>query len=91
MLYGFGISGISPWSLLIILVIVVVIFGTKRLKNAGGDLGGAVKNFKDSMKDGEKSVNDANNAKKEALEDSASNTADDVIDATSKVKDTSKS
>ena len=64
MLYGFGLGGISPWSLLIILVIVVVIFGTKRLRNAGGDLGGAVKNFKDSMKDG---VNSAN-AKKESIE-----------------------
>jgi len=83
MLYGFGLGGISPWSLLIILVIVVVIFGTKRLRNAGGDLGGAVKNFKDSMKDGADSVN----AKKEALEDAA----DDAIDAASKVKDTTKS
>ena len=83
MLYGFGLGGISPWSLLIILVIVVVIFGTKRLRNAGGDLGGAVKNFKDSMKDGANSVN----AKKEAIEDAD----DDVIDATSKVKDTTKS
>lgn len=86
MLYGFGLGGISPWSLLIILVIVVVIFGTKRLRNAGGDLGGAVKNFKDSMKDGANSVN-AKNAKKEAIEDAA----DDVIEATSKVKDTTKS
>jgi sec-independent protein translocase protein TatA len=83
MLYGFGLGGISPWSLLIILVIVLVIFGTKRLRNAGGDLGSAVKNFKDSMKEGADSVN----AKKETLED----TADDVIDATSKVKDTTKS
>jgi len=83
MLYGFGLAGISPWSLLIILVIVVVIFGTKRLRNAGGDLGGAVKNFKDSMKAGESEVN----AKKEALEDAA----DDVIEATAKVKDTTKS
>ncbi|MCL4112294.1 UNVERIFIED_CONTAM: hypothetical protein GTU68_022788 [Idotea baltica] len=83
MLYGFGLGGISPWSLLIILVIVVVIFGTKRLRNAGGDLGGAVKNFKDSVKDGA----DAVNAKKEALSDSA----DDAIDAASKVKDTTKS
>ncbi len=83
MLYGFGLGGISPWSLLIILVIVVVIFGTKRLRNAGGDLGGAVKNFKDSMKDGV----DKANAKREALDD----TADDVIDAASKVKDTTKS
>ena len=83
MLYGFGLGGISPWSLLIILVIVVVIFGTKRLRNAGGDLGGAVKNFKDSMKTGENEVN----AKKEAIEDAA----DDVIDSTAKVKDTTKS
>ena len=83
MLYGFGLAGISPWSLLIILVIVVVIFGTKRLRNAGGDLGGAVKNFKDSMKSGE---NEAV-AKKEAIEEAK----DDVIDAVSKVKDSTKS
>lgn len=75
------LSGISPWSLLIILVIVVVIFGTKRLRNAGGDLGSAVKNFKDSMKTGE------NEAKKEALEKNK----DDVIEAEAKVKDTTKS
>jgi sec-independent protein translocase protein TatA len=43
--------GISPWQLLIILVIVVLIFGTKKLRNMGGDIGGAVKNFKKSMKD----------------------------------------
>jgi len=83
MLYGFGLGGISPWSLLIILVIVVVIFGTKRLRNAGGDLGGAVKNFKDSMKTGEKEVTE----KKEAIEDAK----DDAIDAVSKVKDSTKS
>ncbi|MEM7401898.1 MAG: Sec-independent protein translocase subunit TatA [Pseudomonadota bacterium] len=45
--------GISPWQLLIILVIVVLIFGTKKLRNMGGDIGGAVKNFKKSMKDEE--------------------------------------
>ncbi len=87
MLYGFGLAGISPWSLLIILVIVVVIFGTKRLRNAGGDLGGAVKNFKDSMKTGENEAAAAKNAKKEAIEDAK----DDVIDAVSKVKDTTNS
>ena len=48
-----GFGGISIWQLLIILVIVVLIFGTKKLKNIGSDLGGAVKGFKDSMKDGE--------------------------------------
>lgn len=48
-----GFGGISLWQLLIILVIVVLIFGTKKLKNIGSDLGGAVKGFKDSMKNGE--------------------------------------
>ena len=46
-----GLGGISVWQLLIVLVIVVVIFGTKKLKNMGGDIGGAVKNFKSAMKD----------------------------------------
>ncbi len=45
--------GISIWQLLIILVIVVVLFGTKKLRNIGGDLGGAIKNFRQSMKEGE--------------------------------------
>ena len=45
--------GISPWQLLIVLVIVVLIFGTKKLRNMGGDVGGAVKNFKKSMNDEE--------------------------------------
>ena len=46
--------GISPMQLLIILVIVALIFGTKKLRNMGGDLGGAVKGFKKAMKDDEK-------------------------------------
>jgi sec-independent protein translocase protein TatA len=45
--------GISIWQLLIILLIVVVLFGTKKLRNIGGDLGGAIKNFRSSMRDGE--------------------------------------
>lgn len=45
--------GISPTQLLIILVIVALIFGTKKLKNMGSDLGGAVKGFKKSMNDDE--------------------------------------
>jgi sec-independent protein translocase protein TatA len=40
----------SIWHWLIVLAIVVVIFGTKKLRNIGGDLGGAIKSFKDSMK-----------------------------------------
>ena len=46
----------SVWHWLIVLVIVVLIFGTKKLKNIGQDLGGAVKGFKDGMKDGSSSV-----------------------------------
>jgi sec-independent protein translocase protein TatA len=45
--------GISIWQLLIILAIVLLLFGTKRLKNMGGDVGGAIKNFKSAVKDGE--------------------------------------
>lgn len=44
-----GIAGISPWSLLLILAIAIVVFGTKRIKNLGGDLGKAVKDFKQGI------------------------------------------
>jgi sec-independent protein translocase protein TatA len=42
----------SIWHWLIVLLIVVMVFGTKKLKNLGSDLGGAVKGFKDGVKDG---------------------------------------
>ena len=42
----------SIWHWLIVLLIVVLVFGTKKLKNIGSDLGGAVKGFKDGMKEG---------------------------------------
>lgn len=45
--------GISIWQLLIVLAIVVLLFGTKKLKNIGGDLGGAIKGFKNAVKEGE--------------------------------------
>lgn len=57
--------GISIWQLLIILAIVLVLFGAKRLRNLGGDLGTAVKGFKNAMKEGEDEPN------KEQLEDKA--------------------
>ena len=44
----------SIWHWLIVLVVVIAIFGTKKLRNVGSDLGAAVKGFKDGMKDGEK-------------------------------------
>jgi sec-independent protein translocase protein TatA len=43
-------GSLSIWHWLIVLVIVLVVFGTKKLRNIGGDLGGAVKGFKDGMK-----------------------------------------
>ena len=46
-----GIGGISIWQLLIILAIVIMLFGTKRLRNMGGDLGAAVKGFRKGMED----------------------------------------
>jgi sec-independent protein translocase protein TatA len=55
--------GISPVQLLIILVIVVLIFGTKKLRNMGGDVGGAVKNFKSAMKEGDDEAKNQQSAK----------------------------
>jgi sec-independent protein translocase protein TatA len=46
-----GLGGISIWELLIVLTIVVLIFGTKRLKSIGSDLGGAIKGFKGAIDD----------------------------------------
>ncbi len=46
-------GSLSIWHWLIVLVIVMLIFGTKKLRNIGQDLGGAVKGFKDGIKDGE--------------------------------------
>ena len=50
-----GVGGISIWQLLIILVIVVLLFGTKRLNTLGSDLGSAIKGFRKSMQDDDKS------------------------------------
>jgi sec-independent protein translocase protein TatA len=52
-----GLGGISIWQLLIILAIVVLLFGTKKLKGMGSDLGGALKGFKDSMQNDEDAKN----------------------------------
>jgi len=48
-------ANIGPWQLLIILVIVLAIFGTKKLRNLGSDLGGAVKGFRSAMNEAEDS------------------------------------
>lgn len=45
-------GGLSIWHWLIVLVVVIAVFGTKKLRNVGSDLGAAVKGFKDGVKDG---------------------------------------
>lgn len=54
-----GMGGISIWQLLIVLVIVLLLFGTKRLRNIGSDLGGAVKGFRSAMGDAAKNDDEA--------------------------------
>ena len=51
--------GISIWQLLIILVIVMLLFGTKKLRNLGSDLGGAVKGFRSAVKQGTDEADEA--------------------------------
>jgi len=48
-----GFGGIGIGSLILILVIVILLFGTKKLRNVGSDVGGALKNFRKAMKDGD--------------------------------------
>jgi sec-independent protein translocase protein TatA len=70
-----GASGISIWQLLIVLLIVVLIFGTKRLKNLGGDLGGAIKSFRKGMTEAEKAENELSNIGDE-ISDSSETSSD---------------
>ena len=60
-----GLGGISIWQLLIILVIVALIFGTKRLRGIGGDLGGAIKGFKSALKDDTEAQEESDKASSE--------------------------
>ncbi len=71
----------SIWHWLIVLVIVVLVFGTKKLKNIGADLGGAVKGFKDGVKDGGTPADPA------AAQVTANKTADaNTVDVEAKTK-----
>lgn len=72
--------GISIWQLLIVLGIVILIFGTKKIRNMGGDIGSAVKNFKSAVKDG-----DDDSMKKQMNEDEGK-----IIDAEVKTEDKDK-
>lgn len=73
----------SIWHWLVVLVIVMLVFGTKKLRNIGSDLGGAVKGFKEGMKEAETSSAQAN------LEDSNKTRSADTIDVESKEKSSS--
>ena len=86
MFLAFGMPSIA--SLVIILVIVLLLFGTKRLRSAGGDLGGAIKNFKKSMTDAKKDMDNAA-ADKDKVEQVAKDDPT-IIEAEVKVKDNDK-
>ncbi|MCY4468739.1 MAG: twin-arginine translocase TatA/TatE family subunit [Thiotrichales bacterium] len=66
--------GISIWQLLIVLVIVLLLFGTKKLRNMGGDLGAAIRNFKGAVKEGGDDAKEAADAAR--IEDDSEPTAD---------------
>ena len=73
-----GVGGISIWQLLIVLVIVLLLFGTKKLRNMGGDLGGAIKGFRSSMK--EVKGGDSDNEDPETADQQAEASQDDLAD-----------
>ena len=73
-----GVGGISIWQLLIVLVIVLLLFGTKKLRNMGGDLGGAIKGFRSSMK--EVKDGDSDSEDPEAADQQAEASQDDLAD-----------
>jgi len=75
--------GISVWQLLILLAVVILIFGTKKLKNVGGDLGSAIKSFKTSIKEGDESAAQTN--KVEQASDSSSDTVSNAAKKEDKV------
>jgi len=76
-------GGISIWQLVIVLVIVLLLFGAKKLRNVGSDLGSAVKGFKSAMNEGEEAVEKKTSEKLD-------NKSDDVIDVTVAKKEETK-
>ena len=77
-----GVGGIGIWQLLIILLIVVMLFGTKKLRNLGSDLGGALKGFKTAMKDeDEKSDGDDEDSDEEDKSSDAESATEEKSDS----------
>lgn len=86
-----GIGGIGVWQLLIILVIVLLLFGTKRLKGLGGDLGSAIKGFKKAVTEEDENAKnnpDEDEADPKKVTEAEKNTAETKPEAE---KDTVKS
>ncbi|MBH0058726.1 Sec-independent protein translocase subunit TatA [Pseudoalteromonas sp. SWXJZ94C] len=83
-----GFGGISIWQLLIVLAIIVLLFGTKKLRGIGGDLGGAVKGFKKAMSD-EKSTDKTEQETTEQIQKSESAAPNEPVN-TEKTKDSNK-
>ncbi len=78
----------SLWHWLIVLLIVVLIFGTKKLKNMGGDVGGAVNEFKKAMKDGQEADKPETGASSSSTSSSGTTIEGEVVSkTTSKTKD----
>jgi sec-independent protein translocase protein TatA len=76
----------SIWHWLIVLLIVVMVFGTKKLKNIGADLGGAVKGFKEGMKDGGSTPEEKTEPVAKVVNTPATATSTTTIDVEAKQK-----
>ena len=75
-----GVGGIGIWQLLIILLIVVMLFGTKKIRNIGSDLGGALKGFKNAVKDDETGKNEPSENTEENNGETVEVTAEETVD-----------
>lgn len=69
-----GLGGIGIWQLVIILVIIMMLFGTKKLRNMGSDIGGALKGFKQAMKDDKDGEGDSEKTDDKLINESAAQT-----------------
>ena len=83
-------GGISIWQLLIVAVIVVLLFGTKKLRNLGGDLGSAVKGFKNAIGEDKDSADKDLANKVETNSDTLGNNRSTTVQESSKSKESQK-
>ena len=79
-----GIGGIGIWQLLIILLIVVMLFGTKKLRTLGSDLGGALKGFKTAMNEDEEAGDKVEGDKEDTTQKSEQADEEETGDSTAR-------